>query len=113
MSKNKFRTITIDGDEYKWIVGNEKIIIRGPDNFKVMLDRPNDVPRWGVIYKHLDCYYGTHIKIFDDKAKAMEFYKSCDSYEEAEWTKLKPKTVSITPAYIARKIEDINVDSET
>lgn len=106
-----YRTIVVDGHTYKWKVGRKCIEVRSEDRTrpKILVDRPNPQPRWGLITPNMETA-GLNIAIFTDKNNCeMAFDRAKDTSsckDQVELVSLPPKTVPITPGWIQRLIKE-------
>lgn len=114
-----YRTIVVDGQTYKWLVGRKCIEVRrekpsrnrraSPANWKIVVDRPVPQKRWGLITPNRETS-GLNIAIFTNEENGkMAFGRakldsSCK--DQVELISMPPKTVPITPAWIANLIKE-------
>lgn len=112
---SKYRNITVDGRDYRYMVGKANIVIRDNDNdrFKLVLAKPDDIDRYGVVYPNYEVS-DSSIRIFVDPEQADKFFHeqqelqknhpNSDGWPLVEFANLQPTPVPITPAWIADAI---------
>jgi len=107
-----YRSITVDGQNYKWLVGRKNIEIRSePDKnkkvWKRVLERPAPQKRWGLITPNMETA-GLNIAMFDKELSCEmaleEAKKTSPCKDQVEMVTLPAKKVSITPVWIKNAI---------